>query len=172
MRIIESKYKICRRYGINFYNCKISKSKLSQLPGDIRSFRGQPSTYKQQLQEKQKLFYFYYGITNLQLKSLYIKSKKTDDPIKTFSEMVNSRLHCFILRHNSKTSSPFMINQMIRHGNVIVNGIKTPYKSFQLKDGDNVEFMGETLVYQRDMEFRNPMPYTPDYQLIIDFFRR
>ena len=174
--IITSKYKPCRRYGIDFWSMNIPKAKLLKVPGDTRKTK-KSSLYKQQLSEKQKLYYYYFGISNKQMRNAYRLAIKTEAPQQKFIYLIESRLHAYIMRASS-INSPFKIKQMINHRNVYVNGKKCTYKSYVVKNSDVIEFNNEKLVvaddYSKKMTIMGakPMPFTPNIQMVFSYFKR
>ena len=102
--------------------------------------------YKYNLQTKQRLNFFYGGLREKYLRSVYEqslqKSKSSHVNLNSknfFIEMLEKRLDSVLLRSHFVLSIR-NANQLISHGHVFVNGKVVKKKSFLLKQGDIITF--------------------------------
>lgn len=133
------KARINRRLGAQiFENSGVlrttSKTDRQKPPGMARS-RGRKSVYGESLAEKQKIKY-YYGISERQLRKLYVTSKRqkgnTGDNLKVLCER---RLDNVIRRAGFCRTRP-QARQGVAHGHFLVNGRPTDVASFLVRPGD------------------------------------
>jgi small subunit ribosomal protein S4 len=132
------KYKICKRLGSAvFEKCQTAKfSAAADAAAPKRKGRpGNMSEFKRQLTEKQKMRYSY-GITEKQL-SRYAKEAMDaeGDPAKTLVDRLESRLDNVVYRMGlAKTRR--LARQMVSHGHITVNGVKSTIPSYKVVKGD------------------------------------
>ena len=95
--------------------------------------------YKYRLSSKQKVKGAFGFIKDQQLKSIFRQSDmNTEVDSITTIQILESRLDLLIYRMGF-AGSLFKAHQLINHGFVFVNGIKTNSKSFNVKKGDLIE---------------------------------
>lgn len=99
--------------------------------------RGKVSTYKKQLQEKQKLRYNY-GISEGQFRRYVREAKKvkgaTDLALLVFLE---SRLDNAVFRAGFAPTIP-AARQLLIHGHFLINGAKLDRPSYRVRPGDTI----------------------------------
>lgn len=133
---IKSKYKIAKRLGASiFEQTQSQKFALSEARAKKPRGRGRgASDYGRQLLEKQRVR-FTYGITESQL-SRYVKSAYTAvNPSGTLHAMLEMRVDSVIYRAGF-TPTRRAARQLVSHGHIMVNGVRTTIPSHPLKKGD------------------------------------
>lgn len=185
-RIIKSKNKVSRRYGINIFSTNSKKLRLQTLPGGLKP--GKSSIYKTQLYAKQVVFYYYFGLGNKTLKDAHHFSRTKDVPSESFCVYLEEFLSSF-LRSMGCCKSILQINQKINHGHVKINGKVVRYKKYRLKVGDKVEVQKmtqefipneyteitgpNTFTYLKDIQYKYiKYPFLIQPQKCIDFYNR
>jgi small subunit ribosomal protein S4 len=142
---IGPKYKISRYLGEPvFPKCETPKFAISRAKKGGKSFRKQKTEYGAQLIEKQKVRYTY-NITEKQM-SNYVKSaqeKKSGSPHETLFNTLEMRLDNILYRAGFIPTRQFA-RQVVSHGHVLVNGVRTRVPSFILKKGDIVSVRKES----------------------------
>jgi small subunit ribosomal protein S4 len=149
---MESKkaYKVCRRLGAGVYDkCQTQKFALSEArhqksSGGAR--RRAPSDYGKQLLEKQRVR-FAYGISEKQLRRYNEESQRVaalgQDPATRLLEQLEMRIDNIIYRAGL-TSSRRAARQLVSHGHVHINGVRTTVPSAILKEGDTFSLRERT----------------------------
>ncbi len=135
---IGPKYKICKRLGSAiFEKCQTQKfaQRADQKGGPRRGRPGAMSEFKRQLVEKQKMR-FSYGITEKQLaRYVHEAMDHEGDPTKLLIDRLESRLDNVVYRTGiAKTRR--LARQMVSHGHIVVNGVKTTIPSYKVVKGD------------------------------------
>lgn len=134
---IGPKFKIAKRLGAPiFEKTQTAKFALSEArQGRTRKRGGQPSDYKRQLIEKQKMR-FTYGITEKQLRRYVNESiEKSHQPIALLMERLESRLDNVVYRLGLAKTRRFA-RQMVSHGHILVNGKRIMVPSHRVKPTD------------------------------------
>lgn len=156
-RKVSPKGKIVRRLGANvFGNAKYDKllSRKSTPPGGAPRRRAKQSIYGLQLQEKQKIR-LAYGISEKQLRSVYVTAKKMDGITGTnMLVLLESRLDNVVYRMGFCVTRP-QARQLVRHGHFRVNDRKVDMPGVLLKPGDVVsirEASAEMKVLKENLE--------------------
>ena len=156
-RKVSPKGKIVRRLGTNvFGNAKYDKllSRKSTPPGGAPRRRAKQSIYGLQLQEKQKIR-LAYGISEKQLRSVYVTAKKMDGITGTnMLVLLESRLDNVVYRMGFCVTRP-QARQLVRHGHFRVNDRKVDMPGVLLKPGDVVsirEASAEMKVLKENLE--------------------
>ena len=156
-RKVSPKGKIVRRLGANvFGNAKYDKllSRKSTPPGGAPRRRAKQSIYGLQLQEKQKIR-LAYGISEKQLRSVYVTAKKMDGITGTnMLVLLESRLDNVVYRMGFCVTLP-QARQLVRHGHFRVNDRKVDMPGVLLKPGDVVsirEASAEMKVLKENLE--------------------
>ncbi len=136
------KYKIGRRLGAGvFEKCQTAKFAQSEArhAKNAKNKRPKPlSGYAQQFIEKQKVR-FMYGLSEKQF-SNYVKEaveKKGASAVDTLYDSLENRLDNVVYRFGL-TNSRRLARQMVSHGHIVVNGVKTTIPSHKVKIGDVV----------------------------------
>jgi small subunit ribosomal protein S4 len=144
----DAKCRLCRREGVKLYlkgarcfspKCPIDK-KGAQVPGQHgkKRSRSRVTGYGLQLREKQKTKRTY-GVLEKQFHNYYesaIKSKGNTGEL--MMQLLESRLDNMVYRLGI-TASRSQARQLVSHGHIIVNDIKTDIPSFQTKPGMTIK---------------------------------
>lgn len=149
MKIINSRFKLYRREGINlflknrFMKCVINKKIFSDDNVDFL-----PTFFSLQLKEKQKLKIIY-GISETQFKFYYYKSKKiSGDLSENLLKILESRLDNIVYRMGigfTRLDS----RQIINHNCISVNKKKCNIPSYLVNIGDLISLNLSCLNYYR-----------------------
>ncbi len=95
------------------------------------------STFRMQLQEKQKIR-FNYGLSEKQLRAYYRKaSKSSGETGKILLQLIERRLDNIVARGGFAPTIP-AARQLVNHGHVMVNGRKVDIASYKVRVGDTV----------------------------------
>ena len=95
------------------------------------------SEYGSQLQKKQKIKYIY-RMLEKQFKSFVKKSMKSkENTTDLLVQMLETRLDNTIFRMGLAQSRD-QARQLVNHGHILVNGVKTGIPSFQVKKGSKI----------------------------------
>ena len=138
-RYIGPKDKICRRFGVALFGPAKALERRNFPPGQhgLRAGRRKKSDYSVALGEKQKLR-FQFGVLEKQFRGYYAEAVRqrgiTGD---TLVRLLETRLDnvCYRLGLGNTRSAA---RQLVNHGHITVNGVKTDIASFQCKPGDVV----------------------------------
>jgi len=139
-RYIGPKDKISRRFGVALFGPSKALERRNFPPGQhgFRAGRKKKSEYSVALGEKQKLR-FQYGVLEKQFRKYYAEAARrrgvTGD---TLVQLLETRLDnvCYRLGFGNTRSAT---RQLVNHGHVTVNGVKTDVASFQCKPGDVIK---------------------------------
>ena len=136
--------RINRRFGQAIFAPTKAFERKPHPPGQHGPrLRRKFSEYAVGLNEKQKLR-FMYGITEKQFRLTFEKAKNTRGVTgEIFLQMLETRLDSVIYRLGFAKSRAGA-RQLVAHGHVCVNGIKTDIASFIVKEGDEVEVRERT----------------------------
>ncbi len=134
---IGPKYKIAKRLGAPIF-AKTQSPKFvasQQRAGRTRKRMSQPSDYKKQLIEKQKMR-LTYSITEKQLRRYVDEAvAKSQQPATALMQRLEARLDNVVYRLGlAKTRQ--MARQMVGHGHIVVNGRKLSIPSYKVRDND------------------------------------
>lgn len=128
----------------NFKSRKWVKTRVNHLQthtigSQIKKKNLYPSQqwYRNRLSAKQRMKGEFGFIKDQQLKTLF-KQPNTNNNSYTVVEILESRLDLIVYRMGF-SESLFKAHQLINHGFIFVNGIKTYSKSFNVKKGDCIE---------------------------------
>jgi small subunit ribosomal protein S4 len=103
----------------------------------LQRTRKKPSSFKKQLQEKQKLA-LNYGLTERQMRNLMRLARKdkrrTDE---TLMELLERRLDNVVFRAGFARTIP-AARQLVRHGHVLVDGSRVDIPSYRVTTGELV----------------------------------
>ncbi len=138
--------KLCRREGTKLFlkgsRCFSSKCAIEVrnfIPGQHGQGRSKLSEYGQQLREKQKLRRMY-GVLEKQFRFYFSKAQKFRGVTgEKLLQILETRLDQVLYKSGTATAKSFG-RQLIRHGNVTVNGHKVNIPAYNVRVGDTVEF--------------------------------
>ena len=136
-RYIGPKDKISRRFGVALFGPSKALERRNFPPGQhgLRAGRRKKSDYSVALGEKQKLR-FQFGVLEKQFRGYYAEAVRqrgvTGD---TLVRLLETRLDnvCYRLGFGNTRSAA---RQLVNHGHILVNGVKTDVASYQCKPGD------------------------------------
>ena len=136
---IESKYKVCRRLGVNLWGrAKSPTNKREYGPGQHGQRRRKPSDFGTQLQAKQKLRCYYGNITEKQFQRYYEQAVNVKgDTGENLIGILECRLDAVVYRMKF-VPTVFAARQLVSHGHVSVNGRRVTIASYLLNEGDVV----------------------------------
>ena len=141
-RYKDEQCRICRREGQKLflkgsrcYSDKCSVTRRNYAPGQHGQKRTKLSEYGTQLREKQKTRSFY-GVGEKQFRKYFeMASNKKGITGTNLLQILESRLDNVIYRLGLGASRP-QARQLVTHGNIEVNGVKTDIASYLVKPGD------------------------------------
>ena len=141
-RYKDEQCRICRREGQKLflkgsrcYSDKCSVTRRNYAPGQHGQKRTKLSEYGTQLREKQKTRSFY-GVGEKQFRKYFeMASNKKGITGTNLLQILESRLDNVIYRLGFGASRP-QARQIVTHGNIEVNGVKTDIASYLVKPGD------------------------------------
>ena len=141
-RYKDEQCRICRREGQKLflkgsrcYSDKCSVTRRNYAPGQHGQKRTKLSEYGTQLREKQKTRSFY-GVGEKQFRKYFeMASNKKGITGTNLLQILESRLDNVIYRLGFGASRP-QARQIVTHGNIEVNGVKTDIASYLVKLGD------------------------------------
>ena len=141
-RYKDEQCRICRREGQKLflkgarcYSDKCSVTRRNYAPGQHGQKRTKLSEYGTQLREKQKTRSFY-GVGEKQFRKYFeMASNKKGITGTVLLQILESRLDNVVYRLGLGVSRP-QARQIVTHGNIEVNGVKTDVASYLVKPGD------------------------------------
>jgi small subunit ribosomal protein S4 len=113
--------------------------KRTSSPGEqgVMRRRRRISTFRMQLQEKQKIRYNY-GLSEKQLRSYYKRASRVQGETGiVLLQLIESRLDNVVARGGFAPTIP-AARQLVNHGHITVNGRKVDIASYQTRVGDVV----------------------------------
>jgi small subunit ribosomal protein S4 len=144
------KVRLSRRVGAPIADIPkhTGKSELT-LPG-MHGYRGRRNTeYGVRLIEKQKLRY-YYGMQEKQFRrSLDMAKKSKGNTASSLMQILESRLDN-VVRRLGVGRTIWATRQIVAHGHVLVDGVKTDIASFLVKPGQTITFREKAHKVLRD----------------------
>jgi small subunit ribosomal protein S4 len=143
-------YKICRRLGAGVFDkCQTQQFTLSESRHEKNNRgkrKGNLSDYGKQFIEKQKIR-FSYGITEKQLRRYNEEAQRVaslgGNSIVRMLEQLEMRIDNVVYR-SGLVSSRRAARQLVSHGHVHINGVRTTIPSVILKEGDVFSFRERT----------------------------
>ncbi len=139
--ITQNTYKVCRRLGAGVFDkCQTQKFAVSEARHAKNEKRRRPtvSNFSKQLFEKQRVR-FAYGISERQLRRIVEEANRAallgKDPSERMIAQIEMRLDNIVYRAGL-VSSRRAARQLVSHGHVLVNGVRTTIPSHTLKEGD------------------------------------
>lgn len=133
------KYKIAKRLGASVFEKTQTQKFALALERSQGKKKGRgPSEFGKQLLEKQKIR-LSYGLTEKQFRQYVDKSLVTHgrNPIDVIHELLEMRLDNLVYRMGLAPTRR-AARQMVSHGHITVNGVKTTIPSQQIKIGDRI----------------------------------
>jgi small subunit ribosomal protein S4 len=142
-------YKVCRRLGSSVFDkCQTQKYTLSETKHS-KGYRGRRpniSDFGKQLLEKQRVR-FAYGVSERQLRRYVEEANRVSllgtDPNLRMVEQLELRLDNVVYRIGLAPSRR-AARQLVTHGHVLVNGVRTDVPSRTLGEGDTVALRDRT----------------------------
>ena len=133
------KVRLSRRVGAPIADIPKHTGGELTLPG-MHGYRGRRNTeYGVRLTEKQKLRY-YYGMQEKQFRRFLDMAKKSKgNTAQTLMQILESRLDN-VLRRLGVGRTIWATRQIVAHGHVLVDGVKTDIASFLVKPGQTITF--------------------------------
>jgi len=133
------KVRLSRRVGVPIADIPKHTAKELTLPG-MHGYRGRRNTeYGVRLIEKQKLRY-HYGMLEKQFRRFMTMAKKSKgNTANSMMQLLESRLDN-VLRRLGVGRTIWATRQIVAHGHVVVNGVKTDIASYLVKPGDTITF--------------------------------
>jgi small subunit ribosomal protein S4 len=137
---VASKYKICRRLGVNLWGRpKSPTNKREYGPGQHGQRRRKPTDYGIQLAAKQKLRGYYGNITERQFRRTYAEAARVrGDTGENLIGLLERRLDAVVYRLKF-VPTVFAARQFINHGHIRVNGKRVNIPSYRVREGDVIE---------------------------------
>ena len=137
---LTSKYKICRRLGVNLWGRpKSPTNKRDYPPGQHGQRRRKQSDFGTQLAAKQKLRGYYGNITERQFRRTYHEAvKRRGDTGENLIGLLERRLDAVVYRMKF-VPTVFAARQFINHGHILVNDRRVNIPSYRIREGDVVE---------------------------------
>ena len=137
---LSSKYKICRRLGVNLWGRpKSPTNKRDYGPGQHGQRRRKPTDYGIQLAAKQKLRGYYGNITEHQFRKTYAEAARSrGDTGENLIGLLERRLDAVVYRLKF-VPTVFAARQFVNHGHIKVNGKRVNIPSYRVSEGDVTE---------------------------------
>jgi len=156
-------FKKSRRYGFSTLENGKDLAKRPYAPGQHGvDRRRKASEYKIQLDEKQKIR-FTYGMNEKQFKKVLKRAEKMQGVTgETFLKLLESRLDNVVYRMglaNTRRGA----RQLVNHGHILVNGVKTDIPSFECKPGDVISVKEKSLEHPAIKAALELKPTRPSY---------
>ena len=139
-KIVQAKYKISRRLGVNLWGREKDPVNLRNTPPGQHGASGfrKISDYGTQLRAKQQLK-GYYALSEKQFKRIYKEAvRQKGDTSENLVGLLESRLDVFVYRSNFATTI-FGAKQLVSHKHILLNGKIANIGSIQIKPGDKIE---------------------------------
>jgi len=138
-RYLGPKVKLSRRVGVPIADIPKHTGKELSLPG-MHGYRGRRNTeYGVRLAEKQKLR-FHYGMLEKQFrKFLDIAKRSKGNTANTMMQILETRLDN-VLRRMGVAKTIWAARQIVAHGHVMIDGVKTDVASARVSPGQAISF--------------------------------
>jgi small subunit ribosomal protein S4 len=138
-RYLGPKVKLSRRVGVPIADIQKHTGKDLEIPG-MHWHRGRRATeYGVRLTEKQKLRY-HYGMLEKQFRRyLDLAKKSKGNTGSSLMQLLETRLDN-VLRRLGVGRTIWATRQIVAHGHVLVDGVKTDIASFLVKPGQTITF--------------------------------
>ena len=130
-------WKKSRRLGFSTLETGKELAKRPYAPGQHGQKRKKPTEYGLQLAEKQKVRHMY-GVNEKQFRNTFFRASKMEGITGyNFFCLLESRLDNVVYRLGFATTRR-QARQLVNHGHILLNGVKTDIASCQVKVGDVV----------------------------------
>lgn len=130
-------WKISRRLGFSTLENGKELNRRPYAPGQHGQKRKKPTEYGLQLAEKQKVRHMY-GVNEKQFHNTFKRASKMEGITGyNFFCLLESRLDNVVYRLGFATTRR-QARQLVNHGHILLNGVKTDIASCQVKVGDVV----------------------------------
>ncbi len=134
-RYIGPQWKKSRRLGFSTLETGKELSRRSYAPGQHGQKRKKQTEYGLQLAEKQKVRHMY-GVNEKQFRNTFFRASKMEGITGyNFFCLLESRLDNVVYRLGFATTRR-QARQLVNHGHILLNGVKTDIPSCQVKVGD------------------------------------
>jgi small subunit ribosomal protein S4 len=132
------KVKLSRRVGVPIADIPKHTTKRQLNPNGMHGFRGRRlRDYGIRLNEKQKLRY-HFNVMEKQLRRYVDKARASKgNSGEILIQLLERRLDN-VIRRLGWARTIWAARQIVAHGHILVNGVKTDVASFQLKVGDEI----------------------------------
>ena len=138
-RYLGPKLKLSRRVGVPIVDIPKHTGKELELPG-MHGYRGRRNTeYGVRLTEKQKLRYHYQVQEKQFRKYMDMAKKSKGNTASSMMQLLERRLDN-VVRRLGVGRTVWATRQIVAHGHVLVNGVKTDIPSFIVKPGETITF--------------------------------
>src|SRR5258705_10993678 len=138
-RYLGPKVKLSRRVGVPIADIPKHTAKELSMPG-MHGYRGRRNTeYGGRLAEKQRLRYHYSMMEKQSRRFLTIAKKSKGNTGNTLIQLLETRLDT-VLRRMGVGRTIWACRQLVAHGHVVVNGVKTDIPSFNVKPAQTITF--------------------------------
>lgn len=128
-------WKISRRLGFSTLENGKELNRRPYAPGQHGQKRKKPTEYGLQLAEKQKVRHMY-GVNEKQFRNTFKRAGKMEGVTGyNFFCLLESRLDNVVYRLGF-ASTRRQARQLVNHGHILLNGVKTDIASCQVKVGD------------------------------------
>ena len=147
------KLKLSRRVGVPIADIPKHTARGELVLPGMHGYRGRRNTeYGVRLTEKQKLR-FYYGMLEKQFRRFLDQAKKSKgNTANSLISMLETRLDN-VVRRLGVANTIWASRQIVNHGHVKVDGVKTDIASFLVKPGQTITFKdGIHKVLRENME--------------------
>ncbi len=162
---LNSKYKVCRRLGVNLWGRpKSPTNRRDYAPGQHGQRRRKPSDFGVQLMAKQKLRGYYGNITEKQFRRYYkTADHNKGDTSENLIGLLERRLDAVIYRMKF-VPTVFAARQFVSHGHVHVNGRRVTIPSYLVREGDEIALRERSRELPIVLEaVESPEREVPDY---------
>lgn len=153
-------WKKSRRLGFSTLETGKELAKRPYAPGQHGQKRKKPTEYGLQLAEKQKVRHMY-GVNEKQFRNTFFRASKMEGITGyNFFCLLESRLDNVVYRLGFATTRR-QARQLVNHGHILLNGVKTDIASCQVKVGDvvSVKEKSKSLeIIKSSLESRNHVP--------------
>lgn len=167
-RNIQAVCRVCRREGVKLFlkgsRCDTDKCALQrrQAPPGMHPFRrGKLTDYALHLREKQRVKQ-YYGVRERQFRRYFQQAERTrGNTGEALMTLLELRLDNLVHRLGFAVSRP-EARQMIRHGQITVNGRRVDVPSYPCRVGDVISLKNRPRILERVQanlaDNRRPVP--------------
>lgn len=144
------KVKLSRRVGVPIADIPKHTAKRQLNPPGVHGFRGRRlRDYGVRLNEKQKLRY-HYNVMEKQFrryldKATHMKGNTGDVMLTLLEQRLDN-----VIRRLGWARTIWQARQIVVHGHLEINGVKTDRPSFQCKPGDQIKVREKSVKYIRE----------------------